>query len=103
MDSLAPDRSPGLSAIDFPPFLARAPWWGGDLQTLCNHLPGRRASLAADARLYLPMRDGSGDRLVGSLHRRAAPGASRPLVILIHGLTGTEESHYMVNTASHLL
>ena len=103
MDSLAPDRSPGLSALDFPPFLARAPWWGGDLQTLCNHLVFRPGPLAADERLYLPMRDGSGDRLVGSLHRPAVPGPSRPLVALIHGLTGTEQSHYMVNTASHLL
>jgi uncharacterized protein len=103
MDSLALERLPGLSAADFPPFLARAPWWGGDLQTLCNHLPGRRAPLGDAERVYLPMRDGSSDRLVGALHRPAAPGPLRPLVVLIHGLTGTEQSHYMVNTASHLL
>lgn len=103
MDSLALDRLPGLSAADFPPFMARAPWWGGDLQTLRNYLVRQYAHFAAGERLYLPMRDGSGDRLVASLHRPAAAGPPRPLVVLIHGLTGTEESHYMVKTAAHLL
>jgi hypothetical protein len=103
MDSLALDRSPGLSAADFPPFQARAPWWGGDLQTLRNYLVRWHRPLAPAERLYLPMRDGSGDRLVGSLHRPAAPGPLRPLVVLIHGLTGCEQSHYMVKTAAHLL
>ncbi|HKW53495.1 MAG TPA: alpha/beta fold hydrolase [Stellaceae bacterium] len=103
MDSLALDRSPGLSAADFPPFLARAPWWGGDLQTLRNYLVRPHAPLTAAERLYLPMHDGSCDRLVGSLHRPAAPGRPSLLVLLIHGLTGCEQSHYMVKTASHLL
>src|SRR6266851_3377296 len=50
------------------------------------------------------MRDGSGDRLVGSLHRPPpASGPARPLVVLIHGLSGCEQSHYMVKTAAHLL
>jgi uncharacterized protein len=103
MDSLALDCLPGLSAADFPPFMARAPWWGGDLQTLRNYLVRQLAPLPAAARLHLPMRDGSGDRLAASLHRSAAAGPQRPLVVLIHGLTGTEESHYMVKTATYLL
>src|SRR5690348_1565707 len=103
MDSLALDRLPGLSAADFPPFLARAPWWGGDLQTLRNYLVRQLAPLPAAERLHLPMRDGSGDRLVASLHRPVAAGTRRPLVVLIHGLTGSEQSHYMVKTAAHLL
>ena len=103
MDSLALDRLPGLSAADFPPFLARAPWWGGDLQTLRSYLVRQLAPLAAAERLHLPMRDGSGDCLAASLHRPAAALPQRPLVVLIHGLTGTEESHYMVKTAAHLL
>lgn len=103
MDSLALDRLPGLSAADFPPFFARAPWWGGDLQTLRNYLVRRHAPLLAPERLHLPMRDGSGDRLAAALHRPAGAGPRRPLVVLIHGLTGTEQSHYMVKTAAHLL
>jgi len=105
MDSLARARLPGLSLADFPPFLVRAPWWGGDLQTLRNYLVRGRVPLASAERIFLPMRDGSGDRLAGSLHRPPAPGAApaRPLVVLIHGLSGCEQSHYMVRTASHLL
>lgn len=103
MDSLAPTRLPGISAADFPPFLARAPWWGGDLQTLRNYLVRWHAPLPASERLYFPMRDGSGDRLAGSLHRPLAPGPVRSLVVLIHGLTGCEQSHYMVKTAARLL
>ncbi|MEM9591277.1 MAG: hypothetical protein AAF967_08060, partial [Pseudomonadota bacterium] len=48
-------------------FVDRAPWWGGDLQTLRNvvmrrmePLPGRTASLE------FAMPDGSGDRLLGT-------------------------------------
>src|SRR5919109_732239 len=47
MDTLALGRLPGISATDFPPFLARAPWWGGDLQTLRNYLVRAGASRAS--------------------------------------------------------
>ncbi len=50
-------------------------------------------------RLDLPMRDGSGDRLVGEF----SPGKKdRPLILLIHGLTGCATSSYMVFSARHL-
>src|SRR5260370_42524595 len=52
------------------------------------------------------MRAVSGDGLGGSLHRpppASGPAPARPLVVLIHGLSGCEQSHYMVKTASHLL
>jgi len=48
------------------------------------------------------MADGSGDRLVASLHRRAG-AEKKPLAILIHGLTGCEDSSYVRATARHLL
>lgn len=92
-----------LSELAFAPFRARTPWWGGDLQTLSSYL--RRAPLDADAheRLILPLDDGTGDRLAASLSRPAAPVAGRPLVVLVHGLSGDEASVYMRRTASHLL
>jgi uncharacterized protein len=43
--------------------------------------------------------DGSGDRLAATLHRRA----ERPLVVLIHGLTGNQSSPYIVRSAAALL
>jgi predicted alpha/beta-fold hydrolase len=104
MDSLRLNGGPALTAADFPPFRTRAPWWGGDLQTLRNFLMRRRPPLAPPERLLLPMRDGSGDRLVASLNRPIVPALKpRPLVILLHGLSGCEDSAYLLISASHLL
>ncbi len=92
-----------LSVADLPPFRPRAPWWGGDLQTLSSYFR-RRARLDAYAheRLVLPLGDGSGDRIAATLtHPPAATG--RPLAVLIHGLGGSENSFYMCNSAAHLL
>ena len=49
------------------------------------------------------MADRTGDILLGMLDRPAEPMAGRPLVVLIHGLTGGEDSPYMLNGARHLL
>ncbi|HXQ51904.1 MAG TPA: alpha/beta fold hydrolase [Stellaceae bacterium] len=86
------------------PFAPRAPWWGADLQTLSNYLRPR-ASLDAYAqeRLVLPLGDGSGDRLSAALNHPASGGEGRPLVVLIHGLGGDEDSTYMRRSAANLL
>lgn len=81
-------------------FRPRFPWWGGDLQTLRNRfvyraspLPGRAEAFA----LSLP----DGDTLTGTLHH---PGAVHgPLIILWHGLTGSEDSIYMLESTRHFL
>jgi hypothetical protein len=80
----------------FPEFRARAPWWGADLQTLRNALRERRDLLLApgERHLLLPLDDGTGDALVGRL-RPAPQPSDRPLVLLIHGLSGCEASPYM--------
>jgi predicted alpha/beta-fold hydrolase len=86
-----------------PVFTPRASWLGPDLQTLRNMLRPPRARLArfASDRLVLPMADGSGDQLAAVLQhpveRRAPP------VILIHGLSGGEDSPYMQVSAAALL
>jgi hypothetical protein len=89
---------------DFPAFAPRAPWWGGDLQTLRNYVLGETDPLGGfpGERLELALRDGSGDRLVAMFHAPAAPTA-RPLVVLIHGLTGTEASPYIRASAAAAL
>jgi predicted alpha/beta-fold hydrolase len=94
-----------LNAADFPPFRARAPWWGGDLQTLRNSLSRAWTDLGAypGERLFLPMRDGSGDTLVAQHHRPGCRSGDRPLAVLIHGLTGCEDSTYVRASARHLL
>ncbi len=86
-----------------PPFRPRAPWWGGDLQTLRNTIMWRDTPLPSKSeRLFFPLRDDSGDRLTGMLERPAKPVKS-PLVVLIHGLTGSEDSAYLrASAAFHL-
>jgi predicted alpha/beta-fold hydrolase len=91
--------------VEFPPFAPRFPWWGSDLQTLANHFSPPPADLAphASERLSFALRDGTGDTLLASLDRPAAPKAARPLAIVVHGLTGAEDSAYILNIACHLL
>ena len=85
---------------DFPPFRPGVPWWGPDLQTLRNFLSARAGGrpVLDGERLHLAMNDGSGDRLAALL--TPAPGG-KPLVVLIHGLTGCETSMNMVRAAMH--
>ena len=84
-------------SLDLPSFRPRFPWWGGDLQTLANRLRPTRASLAphASERLSFPLQDGTGDTLLATLDRPVSPRPGTPLVLLIHGLTGDEDSHYI--------
>lgn len=110
MNDGGPGAGGGPPPLTFPEFRARGPWWGGDLQTLRNtllrslgvRLPGR-----ADPgqRHEFAMTDGSGDRLVASFDQppQFSPFRQRPLVVLIHGLTGCETSDYIRATALQLL
>ena len=106
---MSKEKSGGSTlAAPFPRFLARPPWWGGDLQTLRNYFRPLQVDLGSypGERLEFPMSDGTGDVLIGALNRptQTAKDSRRcPLVILIHGLTGCEESSYMLATARHLL
>lgn len=93
-----------MAALAEPPaFRARAPWWGGDLQTLRNILvPGRNIPPASSKRMYLELGDGSGDRLAAMLDSPEEP-AEAPLIVLIHGLAGSEASAYLwASAAFHL-
>jgi predicted alpha/beta-fold hydrolase len=101
----------GCGVIDrsaFPRFLERPPWLGGDLQTIRNRICGPQPLPfpQPSERLQFPTIDGSGDALVGSFDRPLPTqeiAAGPPLVVLLHGLTGCEDSHYMRASARHLL
>jgi hypothetical protein len=99
------DTAPPRLAFAPPPFRPRLPWLGGDLQTLRNFLTRRWPDLGgyATEQITFPLGDGSGDVLIGTLNRpdRTVPG--RPLVMLIHGLSGCADSSYMLYSAAHLL
>ena len=93
----------GLSALDFPSFTPRAPWWTGDLQTVRNYLLAPRRKILErwpGERLVLPL--GDGDALTGAWHR-PDESTTRPLVVLVHGLSGCEDSHYIRASAASLL
>jgi hypothetical protein len=101
-----PGTRSSLGRVAFPEFRARLPWWGPDLQTLRNPLRVRATRLEGfpERRLELPLGDGSGDALVATLNEPAPPESARgPLVVLVHGLSGSEESAYMLTSARHWL
>lgn len=89
----------GLGATPFqpPPFRARAPWLGADLQTLRNFLVDPGPALPGE-RLLFDTEDGSGDRLAGLLNR-PDDDQRKPLLLLLHGLSGCEDSAYMRHAA----
>jgi len=90
--------------LTLPAFRPRWPWIGGDLQTMRNWLVKPKPPLDAWPleNLTFDMADGTGDVLHGLL-QRPAEDQSRPLVLLVHGLTGSSDSSYMRATTSHLL
>ncbi|MDY0873056.1 YheT family hydrolase [Dongia rigui] len=93
-----------LQKIELPPFRPLRLWRGGDLQTLRNWLRPPKDTLdqwPGEGHIF-NCHDGSGDRLIAKLHRPGHPGR-RPLVLLIHGLSGSEDSYYCRVTAGHLL
>lgn len=95
-------------SVEFPTFRSRAPWWGGDLQTLRNSIvgpPRQGASPVAGAaeRLWLDLDDGTGDALAVLLERPAVARPGQPWLVLVHGLGGDETSRYMQASAHHWL
>src|SRR6202795_543936 len=90
------DVPPSIDSLELPPFKPRFPWWGADLQTIAVLLGTYQADLAPhrSERVCSCMADRSGDILVGILDRPAEPQPGRPLVILVHGITGCENSSH---------
>jgi uncharacterized protein len=91
--------------LDLPLFRPRFPWWGGDLQTLANYIRPPLKDLAPHRSevLSIDLRDGTGDRLACTLDQPSVPASGIPLTILVHGLTGSQESSYMISMARCLL
>ncbi len=92
------------AGLDVPAFVDRPPWWGGDLQTLRNQIVPGPALLAGQSRhLQFPTSDGSGDQLTGTIETPSVK-PSGPLIFLVHGLAGCEDSAYIRESARfHLL
>lgn len=90
-------------STDPPAFRQRFPWWGGDLQTLKSRLWEASPPSAGHRSERLSVTVGDGDTLLAVLDRPVQPGPGRPLVILVHGLCGSEDSLYMRSQSRLLL
>lgn len=66
---------------------------------LIEPLTSRTPLLSTGVRLSLPIGDGTGDALSGLLHK-PPEDKDKPLVVLIHGLTGDEDSTNIVTSAA---
>lgn len=86
-------------SLDLPPFRQRFPWWGADLQTLASRLRPVPFAPSSCRSERLSFRLNDGDVLLASLDRPASAQPARPLVVLIHGLTGCEQSLYILSQA----
>lgn len=81
-------------------FEERVPWIGPDLQTLRNFLLPQIKINSTPASIKLPMSDG--DILLASLNM-PIESPNRPLIILVHGLTGSENSINIISAANYLV
>ena len=85
-----------------PPFRARAPWWGPDLQTARNYILRDYPRLTEWPAERLVFAMANGDRLSGWFHRPLRE-AGRPAIVLVHGFTGCADSAYMLASAHQFL
>lgn len=81
------------------PFRPRAPWFGGDLQTLRNRIVRRAHAPLTGERVIIPVGEAGALALA---HAQPQSGNGRAL-LLVHGLGGDETSDYMIEAAHYFL
>ena len=81
-------------ALDLPVFRPSRVWFSRDLQTMRNFVrrPHHELDAWSQQRIWLDV--AGGDRLAACLHA-AERVREKPLVVLVHGLTGCGDSHYI--------
>jgi len=88
-----------LDHLPVPSFKSSLKWRGADLQTMRNRILGPSLRLeGAYERVFFEV--GAG-QLAGALHREQA--GNKPLVIIIHGVTGSEESDNVISSAAYFI
>ncbi|MFC7048890.1 YheT family hydrolase [Emcibacter nanhaiensis] len=90
--------------LDIPDFVGSKQWGGADLQTMRNTILGPPLTLRKAGERLLFDIDG-GQKLAGALHTEDETGAplEKKLVIMIHGIAGSEEASPMVSAAAYLI
>lgn len=86
-----------------PAFTPRAPWFGGDLQTVRNRVIRVPRLVGPSKRATVPLRSREAGSLVLALNSPENGSGKGPLVLLVHGLGGCEDSAYMRFAAQGLL
>lgn len=90
-----------VEGLTLPVFQAGLKWRGGDLQTMRNTIMGPGVHLGDDfERVSFDI--GEKGQLQGALHR-TEDAAHRPLVVILHGLTGDENSPNVISSAHHFI
>lgn len=94
-----------ISINGYPEFKPKVPWLGADLQTLKAFLTPRPiiSHFKSSSQLDFLMDDGSDDKLSGIINICDKENTQLPLIVLIHGLTGCDDSSYMCRTANYFL
>lgn len=92
-------------ADGFPaPFVPRRPWIGGDLQTLRNSFVRTPQALEPDERLLAPIDVGAINLAVNyPPDRLSLKEQEQKILVLVHGLGGSETSSYMLTAARTFL
>jgi predicted alpha/beta-fold hydrolase len=90
--------------LDIPDFIGSRQWGGPDLQTMRNTILGPSLSLKVPGRQLL-FEIGEDQKLMGTLNAEDEQGQAleKNLVVMIHGITGSEESASIVSTAAYLM
>lgn len=90
-----------VPGFDIPDFKVGLKWRGADLQTLRNTIVGPALSLSAGyERVEIDM--GAGASLMAAFHP-SDKSASRPLIIIIHGMSGDEMSPNVLSSAAYFI
>lgn len=87
-----------LAGYPVPAFRSRPPWFGGDLQTLRNSFTGAPLPFSAEERLAAPIDVGA---ISVAINFPDKVNKLDRLLLLVHGLGGSEESSYMINAARY--
>lgn len=90
-----------VQGLEIPDFRTALKWRGADLQTLRNTLRGPALPLGSGFE-RVSFEVGDGMSLGAALHRPGTP-TDLPVIILIHGLAGCEESPNVVSAAAWFL
>ncbi len=89
-----------VAGIEIPPFVAGLKWRGGDLQTMRNTVLGPALPLFSSDCRRVSFDLGEGRGLSAALHA-SSQANSLPLMVIIHGLTGSEESPNVVSATAY--